>query len=383
MAGKSGFAALAAMRSRLAAGKLGGGRERAAMPAPDTGTAHDSLAACAQMWCDALAPKGFAAETIDERRKCLRWFIEWAVERDVRRASEVTRPVLEAYQRWLTRYVQQGGRNKGRHLGWNTQRERVRSLKDWFRWLTRHDILMHNPASEIELPRPEKRLPIASLTLAEIARLLAVHDLADPLGVRDRAICEVFYSTGVRRSELAHLGLTDVNPERGTLTVRDGKWGKDRVVPLGARAGAWVARYLADVRPRLLLDAREQALFLTGYGEPFHPDVISRMMSAWMRAAGLDGRGSCHLLRHTCATHMLEGGADIRFIQQLLGHEKLETTAIYTEVSILQLLAVHARCHPSAQGEKNPKKDEENACALPLKTAPFSTCSPSAHNPLS
>ena len=108
-------------------------------------------------------------------------------------------------------------------------------------------------------------------------------------------------------------------------------------------------RYLAEVRPRLCLDAREQALFLTGYGEAFNPDVLSRMVSAWMKAAALARKGSCHLLRHTCATHMLEGGADIRYIQQLLGHENLETTAIYTEVTIKQLIEVHARCHPSAR----------------------------------
>jgi integrase/recombinase XerD len=90
-------------------------------------------------------------------------------------------------------------------------------------------------------------------------------------------------------------------------------------------------------------------LFLTGYGDAFNPDVVSRMTAAWMVRAGLANRGSCHLLRHTCATHMLEGGADIRYIQQLLGHEKLETTAIYTEVTIRQLQEVHARCHPSAR----------------------------------
>jgi len=118
-------------------------------------------------------------------------------------------------------------------------------------------------------------------------------------------------------------------------------------VPVGARAVAWLERYLKEVRPRLCLDTRTPALFLTGYGGAFNPDVLSRMVAAWMKQAGL--KGSCHLLRHTCATHMLEGGADIRYIQQLLGHEKLETTAIYTEVSIRQLQEVHARCHPSAR----------------------------------
>jgi integrase/recombinase XerD len=129
----------------------------------------------------------------------------------------------------------------------------------------------------------------------------------------------------IRRAELTRLAVSDVSPERGTLTVRQGKCYKDRVVPVGARAAAWVTRYLAEVRPRLLLDSREQALFLTGYGEAFNPDVLSRMVTAWMKAAGLAHKGSCHLLRHTCATHLLEGGANIRYIQQLLGHENLET----------------------------------------------------------
>lgn len=347
MAGKKGFAAVANLRRR-AAEKRGG---NAPLPLPATGAAVDALAACAETWLEALRVLRFAERTLEERRLCLRLFIAWAVERDVTRAGDVTRPMLEAYQRWLSRYEPTSGKGMGKRLGWSTQRERLRCLKDWFRWLTRQNVLLHNPASELELPRPEKRLPTETLTAAELARLFAVPDIADPLGVRDRAMLELFYATGIRRAELARLGVTDANPERGTLTVRQGKCYKDRVVPVGARAAAWVARYLAEVRPRLCLDAREQALFLTGYGEAFNPDVLSRMVTAWMKTAALARKGSCHLLRHTCATHMLEGGADIRYIQQLLGHENLETTAIYTEVTIKQLIEVHARCHPSAQAQ--------------------------------
>jgi integrase/recombinase XerD len=133
-----------------------------------------------------------------------------------------------------------------------------------------------------------------------------------------------------------------------------GKGNKDRVVPVGWRAVQWIERYLTEVRPRLCLDTRTQALFLTGYGGAFNPDVLSRMVSAWLERAGLRHKGCCHILRHTCATHMLENGADIRYIQQLLGHEKLDTTAIYTEVSIKQLQEVHARCHPSNHPENAP-----------------------------
>jgi integrase/recombinase XerD len=157
----------------------------------------------------------------------------------------------------------------------------------------------------------------------------------------------MFYSTGLRRSELCALALSSLNPTRHTLTVRRGKGHKDRVVPVGAQALVWVNRYLSEVRPRLCLDAREQALFLTGFGTAFCPDVLTHLTTRWLEK--IECKGSCHLLRHTCATHLLEGGADIRYIQQLLGHESLETTAIYTEVSINQLIEVHTRCHPSAQ----------------------------------
>jgi integrase/recombinase XerD len=225
-------------------------------------------------------------------------------------------------------------------------------LKDFCRWLTRQNIILHNPASELELPRMEKRLPQAVLSLTEIEKLLAVPNVADPLGIRDRAMLELFYSCGIRRMELCRLELADLNTERRTLHVRLGKGKKDRVVPVGERAILWLEHYLQAVRPRLCLDTRTQALFLTGYGGAFNPDVVSRMVAAWIRR--VTGRvASCHLLRHTCATHMLENGADIRFIQQLLGHAKLDTTAIYTEVSIKQLQEVHARCHPSAK-LKNP-----------------------------
>jgi integrase/recombinase XerD len=373
MGGSRGFEAVAWLRER-AKNARGGNDKRAFAFAR---SAPDALAVCAEDWLAALRARNYSETTLTTRLFGLRKFMLWAEERDVTRAGEVTRPALEAYQLWIARTQETGKR-----LSWSTQRERISALRDWFRWLTRRNVIMHNPASELELPRPERRLPTAALSREEVEKLLAVPDLADPLGVRDRAMLEVFYATGVRRAELCDAKCSDANLERGTLTVF-GKGKKERVVPLGARAVAWIARYAADVRPRLLLDAREQTLFLSGYGGALNPDVLSHNVSDWMRAAGLAKRGSCHLLRHTCATHMLEGGADIRFIQQLLGHEKLETTAIYTEVSILQLLEVHARCHPSAQGEKNSKKDEENACALPLKTAPFSTCSPSAHNPLS
>jgi integrase/recombinase XerD len=120
---------------------------------------------------------------------------------------------------------------------------------------------------------------------------------------------------------------------------------------LGAQAAHWCNRYLREVRPRLVLEARTQTLFLSAYGEAFGLDGLTGMVTDWLQKSGVAKKGSCHLLRHTCATHMLEGGADVRYVQQLLGHANLNTTAIYTEVTIRQLIEVHARCHPAGRRE--------------------------------
>ena len=343
MAGPKGIAGALKLAER--AKDKRGGNERQAdrydRSAPDAlGLWHDA-------YLESLGARNYSASTVEHRRHTLKLFLAWADERDLKRASQITRPILETFQRWLWRYQ----KPNGQRLGWSSQRERLGTLKDFFRWVTRQNIILHNPASELELPRPEKRLPQEVLTLSEVQRLLAVPNTDDPLGVRDRAMLELFYSTGIRRTELCRLDLADLHTERRTLHVRQGKGKKDRMVPVGLRAIDWLERYLKEVRPRLCLDTRTQALFLTGYGEAFNPDVLSRMVSTWLQQAGLKRKGCCHVLRHSCATHMLENGADIRFIQQLLGHEKLDTTAIYTEVSIKQLQEVHARCHPTAKPE--------------------------------
>ena len=342
-----GFTSVEWLRKR--AEGMRGGLARATPPVNRSGP--DALTACAQDWVEQLRARQYAEGSLKSYEISLGFFIRWAAERDVTRAGEVTRPILEAYQRWLACHEPTSGKGKGRRLGWNVQCTRLRCLKAWFQTLTRGNVILHNPASELELPRRPRALPTHGLTPEELARLLAVPDLGDPLGVRDRTILEVFYATGIRRAELARLAVDDVQPERGTLTVREGKGRKDRVVPLGHRAAAWITRYLHEVRPRLCLDAHTRELFLSAYGTGFNLDVLTRMVADWLKTSGVAKKGACHLLRHTCATHMLEGGADVRYVQQLLGHESLETTAIYTQVTITQLIAVHGRCHPSAQPE--------------------------------
>ena len=369
MAGKKGIAGAHLLGRRAQdQGPRGGRQAPIALAALAPSSAADGLGAWLERYLQALEVRNYSPGTIEQRQDGLKTFLLWAIERDLTRASEITRPILESYQRWLWRYERPIKDGKAKRLGISTQRSRLGALKDWFSWLVRQNVLLSNPASELELPRMEKRLPAESLSLREVETILALPDVSEALGLRDRAILEVFYSCGLRRTELANLQIHDLNSDRRTVQIRQGKGRKDRVIPIGLRALGWVERYLKDVRPRLLLDTRERALFLTGYGGPFNPDVLSRMVAEFIRKANVGRPGSCHLFRHTCATLLLEGGADIRYIQQLLGHEKLETTAIYTEVSIKQLQEVHRRCHPA---EQPPASGGAGAPPTPTPTPPL------------
>ncbi|MBK7907330.1 MAG: tyrosine-type recombinase/integrase [Gemmatimonadetes bacterium] len=172
-------------------------------------------------------------------------------------------------------------------------------------------------------------------------------------GLRDRAMLEVLYSTGIRRVELVGLDLHDLDESRGVLRVRRvrrGKGGTKRLVPLGRRAQYWVARYVETVRIRHAESAHEPALFLTGRGRRITPKMVTGRMRQCLRTAGIGKAGSCHIFRHSMATLMHDAGADIRDLQALLGHALLTSTQLYTRVSMQRLMEVHARTHPAECG---------------------------------
>ncbi len=292
-----------------------------------------------------MSATNFSSDTVTHRRDSLASFIAWAEVRAIEEPMEITRPVLMSYQRHLYYYRS----DKGRLLTVGTQRDRLMSLRAWFRWMVRNHRILYNPASDLDLPRKEKRLPRVVLSEEEAERVLVLPDIREPLGVRDRAILETFYSTGMRRTELCHLSIYDVDRERGTVFISQGKGKKDRVIPIGERALAWVNKYLHEVRPQMAFEPDDGFLFLTGSGEPFQPDPLTQVVRRYIEAAKLGKSGACHIFRHTMATLMLEHGADIRYIQQMLGHADLASTQIYTQVSIRQLQKIHAATHPGAK----------------------------------
>jgi integrase/recombinase XerD len=293
----------------------------------------------------ALRVRDYSENTIRNQHMHVRYFLEWCFERGLIEPTEITRPVLERYQRHL--FHQR--KRDGDPLSFRSQNTRLIALRTWFRWMTRQNHILHNPASELELPRLPYRLPRHVLTMQEAEQVLQQPDIHDPIGLRDRAILEVLYSTGMRRMEVVGLKLYDLDFDRGTIMIRLGKGKKDRFVPVGDRAVAWLQKYVRESRSQLSVPPDTGTLFLTHAGDEISRDVLTMVVRAYVVQAKTGKTGACHLFRHTMATLMLEGGADIRFIQEMLGHAKLETTQIYTRVSIRMLKQIHSASHPAAQ----------------------------------
>jgi integrase/recombinase XerD len=327
------------------------------------------------------AVTGRAERTVRGLRFNAITFLLWCEQRGITRPMEVTRPILLRYQRHLYHYRTKAGRP----LTFRSQNMALSAVRLFFRYLSKSNLLLYNPAADMDLPRSEKRLPRYVLTAGEAEAVLNATDLRLPMGVRDRAIMEVFYSTGIRRSELIRLQLYDLDVGRGTVMIRQGKGKKDRVIPIGDRALAWVDKYLRDVRPELVVEPSDGTLFLSASGEALSGNRLSQMVKDYLDASGIGKSGACHLFRHTMATLMLENGADIRFIQAMLGHAELSTTQIYTQVSIRKLKEIHTATHPAKMtrtseiarmpaegtGERSPG-DDPATCATSVCPTPMS-----------
>ncbi len=287
--------------------------------------------------------------TIHSREIYLRRFIKWCDERGLIKAQEITRPILERYQRhlFLTR------KPDGTPLSVSGQLSYLNGIRAMFKWLTKQNYILYNPASDLDLPKATKRLPKHILTASDAETILNQPDINTITGIRDRTIMEVLYSTGMRRMELVNLKTTDIDIDRGTILVRHGKGDKDRMIPIGERAILWIEKYLYEVRPELAIGMSENILFLNTYGEEIGLTWLSRIVKKYIEQANINKTGSCHLFRHTMATLMLENGADIRYIQAMLGHAKLDTTQIYTQVSIQKLKDIHTATHPAKNKQRN------------------------------
>lgn len=296
---------------------------------------------------EAMAAWNWSKRTIPTYESNVRVFIDWLEqETDVATLAEVAPKTLGAYQTQLLSEENA----LGKRLAASTQHLRLGAVRAFFGFLAREGELLINPARQLQLPKIRKALPQALLTPKEALHLLDSIDTSMPMGLRDRAIIEVLYTTGMRSAELCALSLIDFDPGAGTLTVRAGKGNKDRVVPLGPIASAALGDYIVKGRMKLLGRKTASQIFVSKRGLPLHRGNLPAVVARAARHAGIKKPIRPHRLRHACATHMLKGGADIRHIQKLLGHASLASTEIYTRVEISDLQAVHRRFHPRERG---------------------------------
>ncbi len=286
---------------------------------------------------------GLRKASIEGRRQHVRLFLKWCWNCHVTRPEWISRGLMEAWLAWLDEYRTRFGTQYAD----TTKESMIRSVYAFLCHLHQHRRIDANPLSGTRLRRCRGRTIPAILDEAQVLRLLELPDTTDVLGLRDRAMLEVTYSCGLRRGEVVGLRTTDLVRGGASLLVRNGKGGKDRVVPMGGPARQWLERYLAEARPKLAVpDAPCADLFLTAYGDGFSASSWGQVVRRHLTAAGVLAKGGPHLLRHACATHMLDHGADLRTIQTLLGHSRVDTTEIYAHVSNERLNRVFHRTHP-------------------------------------
>ena len=284
-----------------------------------------------------IAEKNASPYTVKNYRHEIGQFLDFLKEQGIDSWDGVDRYVLRRYLAWL----QAEGYVKA------SITRRISELRSFCRYLVREGILDTNPIRAISSPRIPKRLP-DYLDPHQVEALLAAPDATVPQGQRDRAIMEVLYASGLRVSELVSLNLSNVDLRHGEIRVW-GKGAKERLALLGEPACRALMRYIEDGRPKLMKENRvTNALFLNRLGTRLSTRSVSNILDKYAKLAGLERRVTPHIMRHTFATHLLDGGADLRTVQELLGHADLSSTQIYTHVSQARAKEVYRKAHPRA-----------------------------------
>ncbi|MFC1643466.1 tyrosine-type recombinase/integrase [Chlamydiota bacterium] len=249
---------------------------------------------------------------------------------------------IKDYQRYRYTYKNRYNRNDAP----STQNHHLQSIKCFYYYLLREGYVLTNPALKIPYAKEPRQLPKGTITNKEMKKILAQPDTKTLIGYRDRTILEVFYSTGIRRSELLHLKLDDIDSENGYLRVNHGKGDKDRVVPLGKIASHYLETYIKGIRPFFLNAREEKILFISRRGRQMGRNTLDHLISKYVETSGIDKNVTTHTFRRTCATEMIKNKANIMHVKQLLGHKSMETIQKYCNLTIVDLKEAHRKHHP-------------------------------------
>lgn len=316
--------------------------------------------ALVERYLKAREASGTRPGTLRLQRVLLSAFISWLYGRGVKDLRQVMPEDLRAYQSHLVTYRYR--RSKAEGASWKPLASRSRwdamaAVCHLFRWLVAKRILLADPSATIELGRRKRFQPVNVLTEEEARRLLAAPDTRTLIGLRDRALLELFYSSGLRRAEVSALDITDVDLTGGTVLVRTGKGGKSRLVPLGEKAAQALLLYVEKARPRFSRKPGVTALFLAAdrcgnTGSRLAPASIEMRVELAAKKAGIQRPITPHAFRHSLATHLLRAGASLRHVQAILGHARIDTTETYTHLLAEDLARVHANSHPRGRAAK-------------------------------
>lgn len=284
-----------------------------------------------------LQVRGYAVSTIRDYTLYLRYFLEYLQGVRINNLREVRYQTIRDYQLFVCT----------KDLAEESKAVRIRPIKRLFGWLLESHRLLIDPTEKIkESHRTNRKLPPV-LTILEMKQLLNQPNLSLRMQIRDRAIMEVLYSSGVRLNELVQLTVHDVDLKDKVLHIKKGKGNRQRVVPIGRNAAKYLEEYLVNIRPRYAKkNKQERRVFLTDAGKPVTGNTIRTALFHYKKAAGIKKTASPHSFRRSCATHLLQQGADIRYVQKLLGHRHIKTTQLYTRVYPIDLKETHNRTHP-------------------------------------
>jgi integrase/recombinase XerD len=305
----------------------------------------DGLAAEAERFLDHLTvERGLSENTLEAYRRDLARYVDFLRHREVDDLQSVDEGVVRSFVASLSASTH--GPDAAPYRATSVART-LSAVRSFHRFLVREGVSERDPAARVVQPRLPRSLP-RPLPVEDVRRLLEAPDAASPAGLRDRAILELLYGSGLRISELTGMDVDDLDLEEGSLRVL-GKGGREREVPLGSFARDAVSAYLTRGRPALATGVSRGALFLNARGGRLSRQSCARLLGRYVRLAGIDRRVTLHTLRHSFATHLLEGGADVRVVQELLGHASVATTQIYTLVTARHLREVYDESHPRAR----------------------------------
>lgn len=310
----------------------------------------------------------YSPRTIETNTYQLNRFVTWCGERGVSQVAELSMDIVQCYRNHLFHY-----RNPrtDKPLAASSQSYHLIKLRTLCRWTFYQKIVADDLGLSLQIPHVPKKIYSKFLTLPEMSSLLTQPDLTTTQGIRDRAILETFFSTAMRATELSELTLCDVDFERQMVHIHHGKGDRERLTPISREALSWLHKYISDVRPGYAMHAQTNTLFLTHRGKQIDRGILSKMVHGYLEPAKIGKVGGCHMIRHTAATLMLENGADLRSLQTLLGHARLDTTQRYTHITLDRLREVHSKTHPTGDSRmQDLQSKSENKPAVDAQSPP-------------